>query len=135
MTLEEKIKKMEEFASKHGIEFSHDGTAGFREAVGYTYLNNYIMYKPLNMSTYEEIPGFEDDSIGDRAPEDAHHKVQCLAVLVKEGGNEVALDQLYDWTMDMEGMGVEFKTYRTEAVGVQAMLSGTTGMAVRKAAE
>lgn len=123
-----------DFAKRHEINLITSGEVGFgRDCVGFSKERGFVDYRPLDMGSdmFDEIAGFEGDRIGDIAPEDAYHKHACLAVLVVDGGTERALDQLCDWVNGLNAMDVEVVEYQTGANGMQAMLSGATGYAVR----
>lgn len=134
-THDEQIQLLQRFANDHGIVLQLEGSVGFgRECVGFTHGDNYVAYNPLRYPDFEPVSGFEDDSIGDCAPADAYHKHNCLAVLVHDGDRDNAILQLVQWVEAMNEFGVEVAEYETGATGLQAMMTGVLGRAVRKKA-
>ena len=127
------LLKLSVFADKHGISLVTKGECGFgRPCVGFTKGSNYIDYCPLNMSTYEPIEDLDDERL--YAPEgvNAYHKHNCLAVLVEDDNYDQALQELSDWVDNLTSQGeVEVVCYRTGASGLQAMVSGSTGYALK----
>jgi len=129
--MDDTITKLQTFANKHGVVLQLEGECGFgRQCVGFTHGNSYIDYNPINLDTYDVIEGFEDERIAEAAPEDAYHKHMCLAVLV-DTDRDKAIAQLAKWADAMDEIGIEFVTYETGAKGMQALVSGHLGRAVR----
>jgi hypothetical protein len=127
------LLKLSVFADKHGISLVSKGECGFgRPCVGFTKNSNYIDYCPIDMSTYDPIPKLEDDRLYPPDSVNAYHKHNCLAVLVDGDDYTKALGELAEWVDHLTEQGeVEVVSYRTGASGMQAMLSGSTGFAVR----
>lgn len=123
---------LERFALDHKVILEEEGQVGMgRPCVGFTKGTSYIAYNPINMVTFETLSAFGDDRIRDCAPENAYDKSDHLAVLVHDDNYEGALQELVGWVRDLNEIGVEVLQYQTGATGVQAMLSGHTGHAVR----
>jgi hypothetical protein len=117
---------IQEFASKHNLIFEEEGECGFgRECVGLTIGGSYVGYKPTDNVNYDYIEGFYDI-----APFDAYHKHNCIAVL---GRGDDAILQLSDWVDKLNEIGVKVDKYPTGATGLQAVISGVFGNAVRVA--
>ena len=97
----EKIAYMVEWAAKGGALLEINGEVGFgRPCVGICKGSSYIDYS-------------YDDDIWH--PEDAYHKHDCLAVLVR-GEREDALEQLYQWVkwLDENGWTIRTESRRPE---------------------
>ncbi len=127
------IEKLQAFANDHSLVLDlANGEVGFgRACVGFLHGDKYVDYNPIRMGgDYDRLPGFDDERIAEAAPADAYHKHQCLAVLV-DTDRDKAIAQLTEWVDAMNEIGVEIVRYATGAVGMQAMVSGTHGMAVR----
>jgi len=127
---------LQEFANKHGIVLTKKGEVGFgRPCVGFTHGGNYVAHNPYTHGgNYEPIKEFEDERLYAPDEVDAYHKHTCLAVLCKDSdeGYEEGLKQLEIWIRHLESLGeIEFVSYETGATGMQAMLSGFTGMAIK----
>ena len=128
-TINECIFNIQEFANTHNIEFEQEGEVGFgRECVGLKLNNNYIDYCPFNQETWEEIAEFNDERLYDIAPNDAYHKHNCIAVL---GRSDDAIRQLSDWVDKLKELNATIVQYKTGATGLQAMISGAKGYAVK----
>ena len=125
---------LEAFATKHNLKLKTKGEVGFgRPCVGFTDANGrgYIDHSPLNMQTFNEVWP-QDDRLYSPPGVEAYHKHQCLAVIVEDDNFDAGLDQLAEWMRHLESQGdVEVVEYATGAVGVQAMVSGTHGKAIR----
>lgn len=145
MIRDEQDKKLLAFADKHSITLQRKGEVGFgRTCVGFTHSGgNYIDLRPYDMKSIEPIDGFYDDGRLD-APNgvEAYHKHDCLCVLAnglaalgedeESADYEKALDQLLLWVEHLEKQGeVEVVEFSTGATGMQAMVSGSTGYALR----
>lgn len=130
MTSREKIFA---FANKHGILFVEKGECGFgRPCVG---LNrgdgSWLDYNPLSDTTYGPIFPYDSRLC---APEgvDAYHKHDCFAVLVSDDNYESAIDQLEKWIEHLEAQGeLEVVSFKTGASGIQAIISGVNGKALK----
>lgn len=127
--MNEDIKFLQEFATKHKLVFEDEGEAGFgRECVGLIKGTNWLDYNPMDMDTYDVIDGMDCQKACDLAPEDAYHKHECFAVL---GRGKEAISQLATWVRDLEKEGeLEVVQYNTGATGMQAMLTGVYGHAL-----
>lgn len=129
MTIEQHIANIKAFAYKHKIEYDLEGEVGFgRSCVGFLKNGNYIAYNPCVHPNYDYLESFYDERLSDIAPDGAYHKHDCLAVLGHDGG---AIIQLSEWASKLEKLGATIQEYRTGATGIQAMLSGTTALAVK----
>lgn len=129
--MENYIKNIQEFADKHNIHFEQEGECGFgRECVGLLKKKegNYIDYNPTDSVTYDYIDDLKDDRLWDITPENAYHKHNCLAVL---GRGEKAVKELSEWVDALKELDVTIESYETGATGLQAMISGKTGYAVK----
>lgn len=127
------IDKLNAFASKHQVLLIQKGQCGFgRACVGFSTADgNYVDYNPMAFPDYAYVWPY-DARLG--APEgvDAYHKHDCLAVLVSDDNYEAALEQLLKWIEHLEGQGeLEISSFNTGATGVQAIISGATGKAIR----
>lgn len=145
MSREDRDRRLLAFADKHQITLERRGSCGFgRPCVGFTKGIAYVDYHPLDMDTYEEVPGFRSDEDDNRlyAPSgvNAYRKHNILAVLADFSGNEtdedyeMALDQLMLWVIDLvKQPGVlEVVQYRKGGNPLQQMLSGgSMGYAIR----
>jgi len=126
------LLKLSVFAEKHGVLLETKGEIGFRPCVGFIRGKSYVTYKPLNMRTFDVIEGFDDDRVDPPEEVNSYHKGDYLAVLVEDDNYDEALHQLGLWVDSLKAAGeVEIVTYSTGAIGMQAMLSGSTGYAVR----
>jgi hypothetical protein len=131
-------QQLEQFAIKHKLILEDHGEVGFgRPCVGYIKGNGYVDYNPHLPLTddFEFPPVFPDDDIyrppyGDGV-KDAYHKHDCLAVLVHDDDYNEALRQLAIWVDDLEARGVYVAEYHTGAQGLQALLTGLIGYAIR----
>ncbi len=131
MNDEEENKKIcQDFADKHGIEFSAKGEVGFgRDCVGFTKNERYIDCNPFgDAPDYSYIHGEHDERLYAPDDVDAYHKHECLAVL---GEGDKAIEGLANWVKSLESYGeVEIVEFKTDATGLQAMLTGSVGYAV-----
>lgn len=129
--MEQYIKNIQEFADKHDIVFDQEGECGFgRECVGLKskHQDNYIDYNPTDNVNYNYIESLKDDRLWDITPENAYHKHDCLAVL---GRGKEAIKQLSEWVDKLKELDVTICCYSTGATGLQALITGTTGYAVK----
>lgn len=127
------------FANAHKVVFEDHGEVGFcRPCVGFTKGTGYIDLHPLSKADYEELWP-HDGRLNAPPGVNAYHKHDCLAVLVTYEGDESqqadydrAILQLDAWVRDLESQGtVEVASYATGATGMQALLSGVIGYALR----
>jgi hypothetical protein len=126
-TTEECKLNIQNFANKHSLIFEEEGECGFgRECVGLLKKSNYVEYNPFEDHGYVE--GFYDERFYDICPPDAYHKHNCLAVL---GRGDDAIRQLSDWVDKLNEIGVSVEKYKTGATGLQSLISGEFGYAVR----
>lgn len=122
------VDNIKAFAKKHGIDYTIDGTCGFgRPCVGLLSNGNYIDYNPTD-SKYEYISEFYDKKLYDILPKDAYHKHNCIAVLGT--GNE-SVKQLSEWIDKLNELSITIEEYETGNTGIQALLTGITGKAVK----
>ncbi len=122
------------FANRHGIVFSHKGTAGFgRECVGFTLVDAWVAHNPMSMADFTAIPNFADERLyPPGGVKDAYHKHDCLCVLAVDGNYDAASEQLLLWVTHLESLGeLETARYKTGATGIQAVVSGVTAIAIR----
>lgn len=128
------------FANKHKIVFQDHGECGFgRPCVGFLHGNNYIDYNPSrydppDYDTVELIP--HDARLRAPAGVEAYHKHECFAVLHQGDGEDAsysdAIIQLALWVQHLESFGeVELVEFATGASGLQAIVSGVFGHALR----
>lgn len=127
---DENIKICQDFADKHGVEFSAKGEVGFgRPCVGFIKNARYIECNPFGEEPdYSYIHGENDKRL--HAPDDveAYHKHECLSVL---GEGDKAIEGLAKWVKSLESYGeVEIVEFNTGATGLQAILTGSLGYAV-----
>jgi len=128
-TIEECILNIQEFANKHKLIFEDERECGFgRECVGLTNGSNYVDYNPSNSTDYNYIEDFFDERLYNIAPPDAYHKHNCLAVI---GRGEKAIRQLSNWVDSLNELGVKVEQYPTGATGLQSLISGVFGKAIR----
>ncbi len=129
------LTRLRDFAAKHNLTLEPRGEVGFgRPCVGFVGAgSNYVDYDPrMSGGDYEPIWPIDARLHPPEGTPDAYHKHDCLAVLVHGDDYDAALVQLAKWVDHLEAQGeVYVETYRTGAVGIQAMFSGTTGRAVR----
>lgn len=123
----------EQFARKHKVIFEERGEVGFgRPCVGFVKGNGYIDYAPFDFRTMESISPPDDRLSPPESVPDAYHKHPCLAVLVHDDNYQAAIDQLAAWVQHLDTQGVvSVESYSTGATGIQALVSGVTGYAVR----
>lgn len=130
-TIEECKLNIQEFANKHKLIFEDEGECGFgRECVGLLSGSNYVDYNPTNSVDYNYIEEFYDKRFYEITPENAYHKHDCIAVL---GRGDDAIRELSDWVDRLNEIGVKVEKYPTGATGLQAMISGVYGNAIRLA--
>jgi hypothetical protein len=123
----------QDFANKHKLIFVEDGEVGFgRACVGFlTGRGNYLDYNPRKSPDYAWIKELYDERLNppNEVP-DAYHKHECIAVLKREGNDPI--DQLAKWVTYLESLGeLEVVSYDTGADGLQALISGVTGYAIK----
>lgn len=133
VTIETARANCERFAKEHRLYFEDHGEVGIgRPCVGFSHGHNYVDYAPLNLQTYELIPDMDGARIAAAAPADAYHKHSCLAVLVHDDNYDEGIRQLDQWVRKMEAGGeLEVALFQTGAVGLQALMSGVVGTAIR----
>lgn len=128
-TIEEHRINIQEFANKHKIIFDDEGECGFgRECVGLTNGNNWVDYNPTSYPDISYVEGFFDERFFDITPENAYHKHNCIAVL---GRGDSAIIELSEWIDKLNEIGVTVEKYKTGATGIQAMISGLFGTAIK----
>ena len=99
MTTEQKIKWMEDWCERNGLELELEGEVGFgRPAVGVIGKNKYPDYHWYDEDTFEQ----EDENGEVWCPPDSYHKHPCVAVL---GRGDDQISQLYDWLKWFEDNG------------------------------
>lgn len=126
-------KNLQRFANEHKIILEDEGEVGFgRPCVGFIKGDGYIDYNPTQHPDYEYV--WEQDArLGpsNQIP-NAYHKHHCMAVLVQGDDYDSALEELNEWVKHLEAQGEVYVTeYETGATGIQAVLSGLIGYAVR----
>ncbi len=130
--MDEVIKKLNDFATKHTLVFNDEGECGFfRPCVGFMHGDNYVNYNPLKQPDYKIIEEFYDIRWEDIKPKDAYHKHDCVCVLIRNEDKNEALRQLADWVDKMEEIGVTVVKYETGATGIQALMTGVIGTAFK----
>lgn len=135
LTVEVAREEIQKFANKHKLIFEDKGEVGFgRPCVGLTYGNNYLNYNPMRHPDYKTVPGFEGEWLPKEGVPDAYHKHDCVAVLVSSDNYDEAIIQLGRWVRYLEAYGVEVAEFKTGATGIQVLLSGVTGKALRRKA-
>ena len=132
-TIEDHKSNIIEFCTRFHLEFKEEGEVGFgRKCVGILHGDNYVDYNPMKHPDYEYIAEFKDERLYDIAPEDAYHKHNCIAVL---GSGDEAIVQLSEWVDALNELGVTVERYSTGAEGIQAMITGYYGYAVKVLSE
>lgn len=131
--MKEVIERLKDFAAKHDLILEQKGEVGFgRPCVGYLAKGgNYVDINPTDSTHYNEI-WERDERL--YAPEgvQAYHKHDCMAVLVHDEKYDEALCQLLLWVVHLQSQGEVFtESFSTGATGMQAMISGVTGYAIR----
>ncbi len=135
--------KLQAFANKHKLILQDCGAVGFgRPCVGFETGSSYIDYNPISRPNYDYHWGARDrrlDPPADKTP-NAYHKHDCLAVLVQaddwenvpDTAYDTALEELLAWIEHLESQGaLEVVDFPTGATGLQAVLSGVVGKAIR----
>lgn len=133
MTARERI---EAFCLKHKLIFEERGEVGFgRECVGLlSKRGGYLDYNPFSLAEpFASIDGLQDHRFRPpRGVKDAYHKHECFAVLVEEDNYGGAIQQLAIWIKHLESLGdLEVVSYETGATGMQVMMSGLVGYALK----
>jgi len=143
--VKEILENLKRFADEHNLKLVTKGEVGFgRPCVGFLDKrgDHYLEYNPvsysnclingLNIANIAFVEDLYDTDL--YAPEgvDSYHKHNCFVVLVQDNDYKEALRQLNKWIEHIESIGkVEVVSYKTGATGLQAMVSGTTGYALR----
>jgi hypothetical protein len=126
-------KNLQRFANEHKLILEDEGEVGFgRPCVGFIKSGGYVDYNPMQHPDYEYA--WERDARLKPPPQtpNAYHKHQCMAVLVQDDDYDSALEELNEWVKHLEAQGEVYVTeYKTGATGIQAILSGVFGYAVR----
>jgi len=128
------VNKLQEFAQKHSIILNEKGEIGFgRPCVGFVHGDNYISFNPLqDGGDYEPIFGEYDDRLYPPEGVESYHKGDYVAVLVSDEKYHKGLKQLLKWVEHLESQGeVEVVEYQTGATGLQAVISGMFGRAIK----
>jgi len=128
------IKELQEFASKHKIILSEKGEIGFgRPCVGFLHGDNYIGYNPTkDGGNYVPVFGKHDDRLYPPEGVKSYHKGDYLAVLVSNDNYDAGLEQLLKWINHLESQGeVEVVEFETGATGLQTIMTGLFGRAIR----
>lgn len=127
--IDEYKDNIQKFANKHKLVFNDEGECGFgRDCVGLLHGDQYVAFNPYSQPDYEPIEDFQDDRFNDIAPSDAYHKHDCIAVL---GHGEEPLKQLSEWVDKLDELGATVESYVTGATGIQALISGAYGNAIK----
>ena len=128
---------LEKFTEQHGLTLVAKGECGFgRPCVGFTKpkrngIDSYVDYNPIDSTTFEDI-WERDERLYAPDGVNSYHKVECLAVLVDNDDYDAGLDQLATWMRAIEAHGPpQIVEYRTGASGIQAMVTGSHGWALR----
>jgi hypothetical protein len=130
--MSENNNKLDAFAKKHALKLEKMGEVGFgRPCVGFIAGNGYVDYNALKYPNLTPAFPQDDPYCPPEDVKDAYHKHDCLAVLVYNEDYEEALRQLNIWVEDIESRGGKIYPFETGATGIQAMLSGRTGWALR----
>jgi hypothetical protein len=130
--MDENSNKLEMFAEKHALKLEKRGEVGFgRPCVGFIAGNGYVDYNAFKYPDF--TPAFPQDNqyYPPDSVKDAYHKHDCLCVLVINDDYDEALRQLEIWVEDIESRGGKIYKFRTGATGIQAMVSGRIGWALR----
>lgn len=123
-----------EFANKHSLILEKEGECGFgRPCVGFlTKGSNYLDHNPTNYKDYSYINGEYDERLDAPSGVEAYHKHDCMAVLVHDDEYEEGLAQLLKWVKHLESQGeLEVVEYKNGAEGMQIVVSGATGYAIK----
>lgn len=133
--LQAATENCQRFANAHKVVFEDHGEVGFgRPCVGFKHGGNYVNYNPLRYPDYAYVWPRDERLLAPPETPDAYHKHDCLAVLVHDANYAVAVLQLDAWVRHLEAQGaVSVVDFQTGATGVQALLSGMVGRAVRLA--
>lgn len=121
------------FAANHKLIFEDNGEVGFgRPCVGFISKGgDYVDYNPYRYNPTEEVWPHDDRL---RAPPDveAYNKHQCFAVLIYDAEHDQAIRELHYWIEKLNSIGETIVVpYETGAEGLQAVMSGMTGYALR----
>lgn len=129
--MNDKLNKVVQFSEEVGAEFHIHTSCGIgRPCIGIIKGSGFIAYNPLydectvepyTMQSPEDEYGHitqlycaEFDNV---KPPNAYHKFDCLAVLLTESNKsknyEQAIDELYNWVVELEKIGVELVHYKT----------------------
>ena len=127
------VGKLKDFAAQHDLILEKKGECGFgRPCVGFLdKTGNYVDYNPTKYPDFDLVwPGDERLFAPDGV--ESYHKADCMAVLVRNGDYASALEGLLKWVENLEAQGqVIVEEYTTGAQGLQAMISGVVGYAIR----
>jgi hypothetical protein len=126
-----KINKIIQFCEELDAEFHLHSSCGLgRPCIGIIKGSGFISYNPLNDETniepyqmkegdneYDYITELYCEEFDKIKASDAYHKFDCLAVLLSESNAnknyEEAIDQLYEWVIALEKIGVEIVHYKS----------------------
>jgi len=130
------LKNIQRFASEHKLIVEEKGECGFgRPCVGLlSRSGNYLDYNPMkDNGEFEHIwPDDERLCPPHELVPNAYHKHDCMAVLTPSEDYDTALVELNEWIKYLESKGkVSVHSYPTGATGLQAVISGFIGYAVR----
>ena len=128
------FKNLQRFANNHKLILEDDGECGFgRPCVGFlSQSGNWLDHNPINSETYESIWPDDERLYPPKEVDDAYHKHDCMAVLVHNDNYDEALQQLNKWVKHLESQGELFvQEFETGAKGMQAVISGVFGWAIR----
>lgn len=130
------IEELTEFATAHGLTLQQKGEVGFgRACVGLISPGSgYVDYNPRRMAGNFDELWPRDERLYAPAGVESYHKHDCFAVLCddNEESYAAALDQLLAWVRHLKSQGdVYVERYSTGATGIQALMSGVTGYAIR----
>ena len=128
------------FCRQHGLNLIKEGEVGFgRPCVGLIPQAgfNYLDYNPYSMVKWDHVFTY-DERLDPPQGVRAYHKHPCFAVLVDWKADDEdlaygrALIELAAWVKHLQGLGdLQIVRYATGAEGMQALISGTVGFALR----
>lgn len=133
MTARERI---ETFCLKHKLIFEERGEVGFgRECVGLlSKRGGYLDYNPFSLEepNFAPISGLQNKRMRAPVGVDAYHKHYCFVVMATNEDYGGAIEQLAIWVEHLESLGeLEVVQYETGATGMQVMMSGLIGYALK----
>jgi hypothetical protein len=106
-----KIDKIIKFCEEIDAEFYIHSSCGLgRPCIGIVKDSSFIEYNPIDDNLQYKLDYYYE-GFNKIAPPDAYHKFNCVAVLLHGKDDiimdyEEAIDQLYNWVLDLEEIGV-----------------------------